>query len=40
MQPAENLELLPGADDMLPLQVRWLALAGNPAAVALDGDRM
>jgi hypothetical protein len=40
MQLAKGLELLPGADDVLPVQVRWVVLAGNTAAVAIDGDRV
>jgi outer membrane protein assembly factor BamB len=40
MQIAEGLELLPDADDVLPVRVRWVALAGNTAALAIDGDRV
>ena len=32
--------MLPGADDVLSVQVRWVALAGTTAALAIDGDRV
>jgi hypothetical protein len=40
MDLTDGLALLPGADDVLPVQVRWLALVGTTAAVAVDGDRV
>jgi hypothetical protein len=40
MEIAEGLGLLPGTDDVLPVRVRWLALVGTTAAVAIDGDRV
>jgi hypothetical protein len=38
MDIAEGLALLPGADDVLPVQVRWLASVGTTAALAIDRD--
>lgn len=40
MEIAEGLVLLPGADAVLPVQMRWLALVGYTAAMAIDGDRV
>jgi hypothetical protein len=40
MEIAEGLGLLPGADGVLPVQVRWLALVGTTTALSVDGDRI
>jgi hypothetical protein len=36
----DDLDLVPGAGDVLPVRVRWVRLVGNTAAVAIDSDRV
>ena len=36
----DDLDLVPGAGDVLPVRVRWVRLVGNTGAVAIDSDRV
>ena len=40
MRIGDDLDLLPGAGDELPVRVRWVTLVGRIAAVAVDGERL